>query len=118
MKNRPEKTREELAREVRETYRRVFSSTEGMTVLSHMLASLGLFNETTDSPEETARQNYARELLRTLGMLTDDAEKVQKLVKDWFKIGRDLFDLPFIFCHKQFLNFRQYYTHGQVYIKK
>lgn len=89
MKNVPEKTHEELEKEVKEIYRRVFSSTEGMMVLSHMLANLGIFNEVApDDPEEIARQNYARELLRTLGMLSSDAEDIRQLITNWFKIGR------------------------------
>jgi hypothetical protein len=89
VKNVPEKTHEELEKEVKEIYRRVFSSTEGMMVLSHMLANLGIFNEVApDDPEEIARQNYARELLRTLGMLSSDAEDIRQLITNWFKIGR------------------------------
>ena len=76
-------------RDVKEAYRRVFSSPEGQRVLAHMLVSLGFFNEIPpESTEEIARQNYARELLRILGMLTDNAGEVQELIKGWFDIGR------------------------------
>lgn len=90
MENLSQKTREELEKEVKEIYRRVFSSPEGMMVLSHMLAKLGLFNEVApDDPEEIARQNYARELLRTLGMLSGDAKDLRELIRSWFSIGRN-----------------------------
>lgn len=89
VENFSKKTDEELKKEVKEIYRRLFSSAEGMMVLSHMLANLGLFNEVApEDPEEIARQNYARELLRTLGMLSGDAGDIRELVRNWFKVGK------------------------------
>lgn len=57
-----------IPRSVTDDYRRVFSTPEGRRVLGHMLVELHFFDEIIDNPEEIALSNYARRLLRNLGI--------------------------------------------------
>lgn len=47
-------------------YRRVFSSTGGRNVLSHMLFDLGVFVDMSNTPEDVALKNYGIHLLKIL----------------------------------------------------
>lgn len=47
-------------------YRKVFSSKEGLEVLSYMLVELGVFLPVTDGPEDIALKNYGSRLIDIL----------------------------------------------------
>jgi hypothetical protein len=48
-------------------YRKVFSSRDGLDVLEHIMYDLGVFQETSDSRENTELKNYGLRLLKILG---------------------------------------------------
>jgi hypothetical protein len=54
--------------EIQELYRSVFGTKNGREVLAHMLAELNFFDEIAQTEEEVTRSNYARHLLRILGV--------------------------------------------------
>jgi len=70
-------------------YRTLFSSRTGVDVLSHMLFDLGVFTQTSDTPENVALRNYGLRLLKILG--GDDPSKdsvdmfIKKIVKQPLK---------------------------------
>lgn len=66
LQNKPEKSHND---EVRDAYREVFGSERGQEVLAHMLAELGYFNEIVSTPQDTTLMNYARRLLKIMGVL-------------------------------------------------
>ena len=53
-------------KELIELYRRVFSSSHGLNVLSHMLYDLGVFLEITDGAEDVTLKNYGNRLMKIL----------------------------------------------------
>lgn len=55
--------------EIKALYRELFNSRLGREVLAHMLVELGYFNEVVESPEERAHFNYARHLLKIMGII-------------------------------------------------
>ena len=48
-------------------YRQIFSSRNGKDVLAHMVFDLGVFTQTSDTPEDVALRNYGMRLLSILG---------------------------------------------------
>lgn len=66
-------------KEVRDRYRRVFSGPHGNWVLTHMLVELGHFDTVSGSEAEVARQNYAKRILKHLGVLS--APQVENIVR-------------------------------------
>jgi hypothetical protein len=54
-------------KDLMQNYRNVFGAHDGPKVLNHMLYELGLFEDTSMNPEDSALKNYASRLLRILG---------------------------------------------------
>lgn len=76
-----ELTAKEMARverEVRNDYRNTFLTKAGRKVLTHMLVELHFF-DTVSTEEEIALQNYAKNVLNRLGVLT--AANVSRLTE-------------------------------------
>ena len=62
---------------VKRLYREVFSTRQGKEVLAHMLTELGFFNEIVFDQEQIANLNYARRLLKLMGVI--QAKNVNKI---------------------------------------
>jgi hypothetical protein len=60
-------------------YRTCFSSEVGRRVLSHLLIEAGLFDNDLKTPEELAVENYAKGILKNMGLFGDPT-KVQPMV--------------------------------------
>jgi len=70
-------------REIRQAYRRVFGTKEGMMVLAHLLADLHFF-DTTENEKEQVLSNYARVILKRLGILNE--QTIEEVVASFMKI--------------------------------
>ena len=57
------RSREDPDREIKEDFRRTFSSLHGRRVLGFLLADMHFFDEILSSEEERVLQNYARRIL-------------------------------------------------------
>ena len=66
-------------------YRKVFSSNEGLEVLTHMLYDLGMFEQISDSSEDVALKNHANRLLSILSGNEPDKGNMQEFVKRLMK---------------------------------
>lgn len=64
-------------------YRECFSTAAGKKVLAHLLADMGFFDDNV-KPEEIILQNYARKILKNLGIL--HIENVQGMVEKLFEL--------------------------------
>jgi hypothetical protein len=62
-------------------YRKVFSSNEGLEVMTHMLFDLGMFEEIAESNEDVALKNYANRLLLILSGSAPEKENMQEFIK-------------------------------------
>lgn len=71
------------SKQIRDDYRRVFSSRDGQRVLMYMLKDLGWFDQIKDE-RGMALQNYARHLLEQMGMLHEYS--AGELVKKLFEL--------------------------------
>ena len=70
-------------REIRQAYRRVFGTKEGMVVLGHLLTDLHFF-DTTENEKEQVLSNYARVILKRIGILNE--QTIEELVASFMKI--------------------------------
>ena len=59
-------------------YRTCFSSDVGRRVLGHLLAEAGYFDDDLQTPEEIAVENYAKGILRRMGIL--DISNIQQVI--------------------------------------
>ena len=66
-------------------YRKVFSSNEGLEVLTHILFDLGMFEQISDGPEDVALKNYANRLIGILSGSEPDKSNMQDFVKRLMK---------------------------------
>lgn len=66
-------------------YRKVFSSNDGLEVLTHMLFDLGMFEHIEDSQEDVALKNYANRLIGILSGSAPDKGNMQEFVKRLMK---------------------------------
>ena len=66
-------------------YRKVFSTNDGLEVLTHMLFDLGMFEHITDGPEDVALKNHANRLLSILSGSEPDKDNMQEFVKRLMK---------------------------------
>lgn len=71
--------------EITARYIKVFGTTEGQLVLSDILVNLGFFEYNQTDPVALERMNFARFLLKRLGIL--DPIKVESLVGSLMKIS-------------------------------
>lgn len=70
-------------RETQAVYRRVFGTKEGQWVLGHLLTDMHFFN-TTENEKEQVLSNYARVLLKRLGIL--NGQTIEEVVASFMKI--------------------------------
>ena len=66
-------------------YRKVFSTNDGNDVLGHILYDLGVFQETSDSPENVALRNYGLRILKILGGGSPDEDTIKQFTKKLMK---------------------------------
>ncbi len=66
-------------------YRKVFSSNEGLEVMTHILFDLGMFEQTSESLEDVALKNYANRLLEILSGSAPDKGNMQEFIKRLMK---------------------------------
>ena len=72
-------------REIRESYRRVFSTRDGKAVLTHILSELHFFDEVVD-PQEISLNNFARRLLFFIGVWDHKNLEDQSLIEAFLRI--------------------------------
>lgn len=72
-------------KEIRESYRRVFSGYEGKAVLTHILSELHFFDEIIEG-NEIVLANFARRLLYFLGVWDHKNLEDQSLIEAFLKI--------------------------------
>lgn len=70
-------------REIRQAYRRVFNTKEGMVVLGHLLTDMHFF-DTVENEAEQALSNYARVILKRIGILNE--QTIEEVVAAFMKI--------------------------------
>lgn len=66
-------------------YRKVFSSNDGLEVLSHMLFDLGMFEHISENVEDVALKNYANRLIGILSGGEPSKDNMQEFVKRLMK---------------------------------
>ena len=66
-------------------YRKVFSSRDGIDVLEHILYDLGVFQETSDIPENIALRNYGLRILKILGGGYPEEDTIKQFTKRLMK---------------------------------
>ncbi len=66
-------------------YRNCFSTDSGRTVLSHLLTEAGVFDDNLKTSEEMAVENFAKKILKNLGIL-EKPEKIQEYVNKLFEL--------------------------------
>lgn len=69
-------------------YRQCFSSVAGKTVLANILADWGFFDDNVNSPEEVAKANCARTILKKCGII--NVETIGSFVDKLFEIPVDM----------------------------
>ncbi len=72
-------------KEIRESYRTVFSGQEGKAVLTHLLSELHFFDEVVEG-QELHLANFARRLLYFLGVWDHKNLNDQSLIEAFLKI--------------------------------
>jgi hypothetical protein len=79
------KPEKEPLKDIREAYRRVFSTHDGKMVLTHLLSQLHFFDEVVDS-HEIALSNFSRRLLYFLGVWDSKNLNDQSLIEAFLRI--------------------------------
>jgi len=58
------------------SYRTCFSTDAGKRVLGHLLVEAGYFDTDVKTPEETAVLNYAKKILKNMGLFFEKDNKI------------------------------------------
>lgn len=66
-------------------YRACFSTGSGKMVLSHLLTEAGMFDDNLKTSEEIAVENFAKKILKNLGIL-EVSEKIPEYVNKLFEL--------------------------------
>jgi len=66
-------------------YRKVFSSRDGIDVIEHIIYDLGVFQQTSDSPENIALRNYGLRLLEILGGGYPEEDTIKQFTRKLMK---------------------------------
>ncbi len=66
-------------------HRVCFSTESGREVLSYLLTEAGMFDDDLKTSEEIAVENFAKKILKNLGIL-DTPEKIQEYVNKLFEL--------------------------------
>ena len=67
--------------EITQSYRKLFSSGNGLFVLSHMLHDLGAFRPISDDPEEVALRNFGIRIMAILSGGQPTGENINRFMK-------------------------------------
>lgn len=76
------------------SYRTCFSSDAGKRVLGDILAEAGMFDTDTKTPEELAVLNFAKKILKKLGLCGEQPVNSWLSVKNIDSFTQKLFELP------------------------
>ena len=67
--------------EITQSYRKLFSSGNGLFVLSHMMHDLGVFRPISDDPEEVALRNFGIRIMSILSGGQPTGDNINRFMK-------------------------------------